>query len=161
MNMNKILLTIGLTLIITSWGQAMNNKPVDMLVAPYLKIQKGLAGDDLASAQTGAMELLVMLKHAHFEAEAGNLSDSAKSIAGAPNIATARNIFLDLSLQIQVLIKRYGTSGETPLYVANCPMAFGGKGGTWIQSEKAIENPYYGSQMFACGSIQEQIGGSE
>lgn len=36
-------------------------------------------------------------------------------------------------------------------------MAFGGAGGTWIQQNKKVLNPYYGAMMLHCGGIREQI----
>ena len=53
------------------------------------------------------------------------------------------------------------TTVDTPLYTAFCPMAFDNKGGQWIQSDKKVSNPYYGSMMLRCGSIKEKIAGSE
>jgi Cu(I)/Ag(I) efflux system membrane fusion protein len=36
-------------------------------------------------------------------------------------------------------------------------MAFGGKGGDWLQSHEGTENPYYGSKMFTCGALKETL----
>jgi hypothetical protein len=32
-----------------------------------------------------------------------------------------------------------------------------GKGADWLSKEKEIKNPYYGSQMLNCGSVEETI----
>jgi len=32
-----------------------------------------------------------------------------------------------------------------------------GKGANWLSKEEAVKNPYYGSQMLTCGSVQETI----
>jgi len=37
------------------------------------------------------------------------------------------------------------------LYKKFCPMAFDNKGAFWIQLEEEIKNPYFGSEMLACG----------
>jgi len=42
------------------------------------------------------------------------------------------------------------------LDVTHCPMAFGDKGGDWIQAGQNIANPYYGVSMQSCGSIKNQ-----
>jgi len=65
--------------------------------------------------------------------------------------------FLELSQQFATLVEHVGTSGETPLFVAHCPMAFENKGASWIQGDKEVANPYYGAMMLRCGGIQEQL----
>ena len=135
---------------------------VDTLVAPYLQIQIGLAGDDLAAAQTGANAYLKALKSAptgEAAEEVADLKAPATTIASASEIAAARAAFLELSREVSSLIKHIGVTSDTPLYVAHCPMAFGGKGGDWVQSSTQVANPYYGSMMFRCGSVKAQIAG--
>ena len=138
---------------------------VDMLVDPYLQIQQGLADDDFPTTKSGASDFLKATKHAHpigdEKVEIDGLARPALSISTASEIAFAREEFQDLSLRMKVLIKRVGTSGDTPLYVAKCPMAFGGQGGIWIQNDTQITNPYFGSKMYRCGGVQEQISGGE
>ncbi len=138
---------------------------VDTLVDPYLTIQKGLASDDLEAAQAGAATFLKAMKHAPHEGgaheEAMDLSKPAKTISGTEAIKVARTAFLDLSRQMTSLVQHVGTTVDTPLYTAFCPMAFDNKGGQWIQSDKKVSNPYYGSMMLRCGSIKEKIAGSE
>lgn len=138
---------------------------VDTLIDPYLIIQKGLAGDDLKVAQTGANALLKALESApHGEGaheEAMDLMKPAKAILETQEIKSARTNFLSLSQEMTTLITHVGVSSEKPLYIAFCPMAFDNKGGVWIQEDKTVANPYYGSMMLRCGSIQKQIAGSE
>ncbi len=136
---------------------------VDTLVAPYLAIQKALASDDLDAAKTGANSFLDAMKHAPHEGEAheqaADLSTPAKTIADTGDIKAARSSFLALSHEMISLVKHVGTSKDTDLFVAHCPMAFGGKGGDWMQSDKEVTNPYYGAMMLHCGSIQKQVSG--
>lgn len=40
--------------------------------------------------------------------------------------------------------------------MAHFPMAFGGRGGDWLQADKKINNPYYGASMLRCGSITRE-----
>ena len=44
-----------------------------------------------------------------------------------------------------------------PVYVQFCPMANGGEGANWVSKEKAVKNPFYGSQMLTCGKVVETI----
>jgi len=156
---------IGLSSLFATTLQAHSHafKPafVDTLIEPYLQIQKGLANDDLKATQNGAQQFLKAMAKAPQSEDAtatnATLTTPAQKITAADDIQTARAAFLNLSNQLKTLIQHVGTSGKTNLFVARCPMAFEGKGGDWIQSDKMISNPYYGSKMLHCGNIQEQI----
>jgi membrane fusion protein, copper/silver efflux system len=166
--MKQILhLALGLLLAtsaLQAHSDAFKPKFVDTLIEPYLTMQQGFAGDNLKAAQSGASAFLEAMKHAPHEGgaheEAADLSAPAKVIATATDIKAARGAFLDVSREMISLVQHVGTTESTSLYTANCPMAFGGSGGDWIQSTKSVENPYYGSMMFRCGSIKKQIAGT-
>ena len=44
------------------------------------------------------------------------------------------------------------------LFLVHCPMAFNNEGADWLQTDDVINNPYFGSQMLDCGSIQDVYG---
>lgn len=167
--MKKILqLALGLLISVSALqahSDAFKPQFVDTLVAPYLSIQKALAGDDLKAAQVGAQAFLKAMEKAPHEGEAheeaADLREPVKTISGAPEIKVARTAFLDISRQMTSLIQHVGVTKDTPLFTAFCPMAFNNKGGQWIQSDKKVANPYYGSMMLRCGSIKEQIAGKK
>ena len=151
------------SLITTSAVQAQSHSIgkgyVDMLVKPYLEIQQGLAGDDLSSAQSGAKSLLNMTGHGHFsgnaKAEVEELKGPVVAILNASTISAAREEFQDLSHRLTALIKRVGTSGGTNLYLAKCPMAFGGQGGTWIQDNEKRKCYVTGREVHELKAIRE------
>lgn len=133
---------------------------VESFVGPYLTIQSSLAGDDLAKAKSGAARLSQAIKSAGGRAEnMADLGTSARLIGDASDIESARRSFLNLSHQMMQLVKEAGTTGGKTLYIAHCPMAFDGEGGSWIQADKTIANPYYGAAMLRCGTVQEQLAG--
>jgi len=155
-------LVLGLTAA-SAHSDAFEPTFVDTLVEPYLGIQKGLAGDDLQAAQSGAADLLAKMKLAPHEDgaqhDAEEISTPAKSIAEASDLGAARGAFQVLTGDMLALVQDVGTTGKTPLYVAHCPMAFSGAGADWIQAGKTVANPYYGAMMLRCGGIQKQING--
>ena len=128
-------------------------------------LEGGLAGDDLSAAQKGAQHYLTAMKSAPHEgsahAETMKLTAPAKAITEAGNIDQARMSFLVLSSEMSALVRHIGTEADTPLYIVHCPMAFENKGGSWIQNDKEVANPYYGSMMFRCGAVQTHIAGKE
>jgi Cu(I)/Ag(I) efflux system membrane fusion protein len=163
--MNK-LQTLALSLLLSATGAFAHSdafKPefVDTLIGPYLTMQKGLADDDLKAAQEGAKHYLEAMKKAPHEGEAhketAELSAPAKDITAASDIKSARKAFLSLSKEVTTLVEHIGTTQDTPLYIAHCPMAFNNEGGSWLQADKTVSNPYYGSMMLRCGSIKKQI----
>lgn len=46
---------------------------------------------------------------------------------------------------------------ELKLFAIYCPMAFEGKGAYWISESEEIRNPYFGSTMIDCGTIEEKL----
>jgi hypothetical protein len=101
-------------------------------LASYENVRAALAGDDFAAAKKAAAEI-----------------DGGEPVAKAKSIADARVAFKALSAK--AIAKAKGHAG---FYVAHCPMVKGG-GADWLATKKVIENPYYGSAMFACGFIKE------
>jgi Cu(I)/Ag(I) efflux system membrane fusion protein len=136
---------------------------VDTLVAPYLQLQTQLAADDLAASVVAANQLAKALEAAPDEADAEAtvkaLRISTTAISSAKDLKAARKPFPALSSELQLLVEHVGTTGETPLFRAYCPMASDGKGGpaNWLQANETIMNPYYGAQMLHCGVIDQQI----
>lgn len=137
---------------------------VDTLIGPYLQIQQALASDDLTAAKAGAQAYLAAMDAApsgEAAEESADLKAPAEGILASSEINAARTAFAELSVELKTLVKHVGSSGKTNLFVAHCPMALGGKGADWLQSGTSITNPFLGSKMPHCGSIQEQIVGEE
>lgn len=128
---------------------APSSSDVDQLLKAYYEIQQGLADDSLKAGKSAAAALS---KH-----EAAPAELAAAAAANAPDIKAARDNFQPLSQQMQALVESVGVSSGS-VYVARCPMAFGGKGGTWLQNDKTIANPYYGSSMLRCGGVIKELG---
>jgi hypothetical protein len=80
----------------------------------------------------------------------------AKKISTAANIADQRKDFTFLSSDVIAMFKHADIKVGT-VYVQHCPMANRGDGGDWLSSSKAIENPYYGSQMMECGGVIAEL----
>lgn len=166
MNVKKQLILIAaLFAAVNAFAHSDAIKPafVDTLIQPYLQVQQALAADDLDASKQAA-ESFVKAIHGGPSKDGApsiaKLETAGHRIAESEDIETARVAFSSLSLEMKPLIEHVGTSGETSLYLAHCPMAFDGEGGSWLQgSDEAIINPYYGAKMLRCGSVQEQIAG--
>lgn len=120
------------------------------LIANYLKIQQGLAADDLNAAQVGAKAFTI----AAHDDEA--LTAYTQAILATDEMNVARHQFLALSEAVIARVKAEG-GAQGPLYLIKCPMAFEGSGGTWLQHDQTVLNPYYGAMMLHCGRVQETL----
>tara|TARA_R110002050_G_scaffold222322_2_gene358185 strand:+ start:134 stop:616 length:483 start_codon:yes stop_codon:yes gene_type:complete len=146
-------LALGLALSVVTSAPAAGAAPayVDALLAPYLELQTALAADDLPGAQGAARALLTAAQ----TDDAGNaLKPSVEAIINAEKLPTARVNFLRTSNTLIALVRETDGAGQRHLYVAHCPMAFGGRGGDWLQKDEHIANPYYGSAMLTCGTTK-------
>ncbi|NKB67702.1 MAG: DUF3347 domain-containing protein [Candidatus Latescibacteria bacterium] len=87
--------------------------------------------------------------HDHLQEDIGHLQT-------APHIAPARRAFAHLSETLAELAGHFGPGDQT-VYRHYCPMGFDNKGGYWLQPNAGTQNPFFGSAMFDCGSIQGQF----
>lgn len=133
----------------------------------YLLLKNALAGDNHDQAVTAAKALSNVLNKADksgftadekkvYEQQEDNLKEDAEHIGNTPEIVHQRYHFITLSEGVYVLAKNFGYGGKT-LYSDHCPMANDKKGADWISEISGIKNPYLGTQMPTCGSVQEKI----
>lgn len=114
----------------------------DHMLEGYAALSTALYKDDLATAQKTAAG---MVKHDKDSA----MAKHAQAIADSKTIEDARMHFKELSDIAIPIAKKEGT-----MHVAHCPMAMDGKGADWLQqSDKEIQNPYFGAKMAHCGNF--------
>ena len=101
------------------------------------------------------METLKTDEHTIWMKVLKNIKEDAEHIADTKDAKHQRDHFDTLSKNFYDLIKV--SKQETPIYLQHCPMANNGKGANWLSKESTVKNPYYGSQMLTCGSVQETI----
>jgi len=137
------------------------------IVVDYLSLKNALvSGNDKMAASEGG-KLLATLnkidmtsipadKHKEYMEIAADAKEHAEHIGdNVGNIGHQREHLVSLSEDLKDLIKLFGAPQK--LYQDHCPMFNGGKGAIWFSETKEIKNPYYGSKMIDCGSIQETI----
>jgi hypothetical protein len=141
-------------------SKAIKPEFVDMLLKPYFELQASLAKDDLEASKQHSNVFKTMLGHGPTFEEAPSLldlQDEATALANAPDISAARTAFLTLSDDLTEMIEHVGTTKTQNIYKMSCPMAFKGKGGAWLQNNEKLVNPYFGSMMLHCGTIDSQM----
>lgn len=140
------------------------------LVPPYLAIGNALASDDVRNVAAS----IDQLKQAVVSIDAQSLTDKTlkawhaehkglvaivERLAKANDIAALRSAFALLSDQFLTLQRTFGIHNSEQLFEMHCPMAFEGRGATWIQADSAVRNPYYGATMLKCADRVSPLAG--
>ena len=139
----------------------------DKVLRAYFNIQGALAGDDLDKAKSAATEGVEQLAQMPLKTlpessvevwseVAGRMKSSFQTIAEAESIEPARAEFQKLTTVSDELVRRFGTA-HLPVYEHYCPMAFDDTGGTWLQPDENLLNPYFGASMLQCGEVRDQL----
>lgn len=139
---------------------------ISRIVDQYLAVKNALASDNAADAAKAAGEMSAVFgkmdkslfkvnQKSAFDPVETKLKESAAQIAGKTDIGEQRNQFVVLSEAVYELVKNFG--GGRTLYHDYCPMAKNDEGALWISEVKEIKNPYFGSGMLTCGTVEEVI----
>ncbi len=137
-------------------------------VAPYLELGQALAADDVSAAKQNVeplhqqlIGLLPIVSESKavevWNKEKRDLSEIIARLQKANDLEAIRNGFALLSEQMLSLQRMFGLPTDAALYELHCPMAFDGRGASWIQSDAAVRNPYYGASMLKCADKVEKL----
>lgn len=156
------------TLLSTDQSKAavQNQDELTNLFDKYFEVKDALVKTDGKTAALKAKNLfdainsvdmarLTPEQHKVWMAVKSELSEDAEHISDTGDAKHQRDHFVTLSTAIYKLQKV--SKANVPVYYQFCPMANGGKGANWLSREKAVKNPYYGSQMLTCGKTVETI----
>jgi hypothetical protein len=116
------------------------------LIPRYEKISAALVADDFAGAQAAARQLAAEADKFH---RAG-IAAAAHAVARAGGLAAARAAFKTLSNETIALARQ-----QKGFFIMTCPMAQA----DWVQSTRAVANPYFGQAMPTCGTVKEETKG--
>jgi Cu(I)/Ag(I) efflux system membrane fusion protein len=81
------------------------------------------------------------------------LSSSLKKMPDGTALAELRKEFSQLSDGLWGIFRKYGFPPHVNVLRVHCPMAFDNRGADWLQPTPAVENPYFGKEMYRCGSV--------
>lgn len=141
------------------------SESIKAIISHYLSIKNALVNDNSSEAENGAKAMSGAIakvdksfftpdqKKAYDDIE-DDLKEHAEHISKS-KIDHQREHFSMMSEDIYDLAKAFG--GGQALYHDHCPMANDGKGAMWLSELKEIKNPYMGSKMPACGTVEEKI----
>lgn len=137
------------------------------IVDHYLHIKNALANDNPGEAASGAKamaEVISKLDKSLLTAEQKKVYDDIESELkehaehigkNSSDIKHQRDHFSMMSEDVYDLAKTFG-AGRV-LYHDHCPMYNENKGAMWLSEMKEVKNPYFGSKMITCGTVEEVI----
>jgi hypothetical protein len=132
------------------------DKAMDTVLTEYGKIHEALAKDTVAGVPEAAAKIQAAAKTlaapAGFAQLPKQVGDAAQALSAAKDLRAARAAFKDLSTPLAAWAQATKPAGVA---VLNCSMAHA----SWLQSDTAVRNPYYGSSMLRCGDVVTQPAG--
>jgi membrane fusion protein, copper/silver efflux system len=136
----------------------------------YVILHEALASDNNDNAlkasvsmveALGAVDMLLLKGDTHMAwmSESAKLKTALDGIKKDDDIETVRKNFALVSDQLAAIMKMFGIPSEGNVYRIKCPMAFDGRGATWLQKDTEVRNPYFGASgnMYTCGDVIEEI----
>jgi Cu(I)/Ag(I) efflux system membrane fusion protein len=134
----------------------------------YLSLQQALASDNLLPAQQAVTQFQTSLSevdaktlvedaHEAWKKEYSKFTQILQNMNQAEDLESIREDFSILSDELMELIKTFDPDGFGTVYQMHCPMVFDGKGAMWLQKEKHVRNPYFGTAMLKCADKVELI----
>ncbi len=144
-----------------------HSKSTSAIIANYLELKNALVEDNSKKAASVAKSLNDAFSKFDISAQAKsqqnelseiieNANEQAEHISeNGSNIGHQREHLEVLSADIKDLIVISGA--DQSLYQTFCPMFNNGEGAMWLSASSEVKNPFYGSKMLKCGSVQQEI----
>lgn len=136
---------------------------MNSVIQNYLDIKNALVKGDEVAASKASSQLKNEIKNLNkssftvaqiklYDDVEVNLKNEADSISKT-KIDGQREHFFRMSKDVYSLVIAFGA--DIPLYNDHCPMYK--NGAMWLSEIKEIKNPYLGSKMMDCGSVEEKF----
>ncbi len=124
-------------------------EPIKSVLDHYLKIQGELAKDSIKGVDEDAAAISKAVKGDEMKMLSPDVATQADTLAKAKDLKAAREVFKPLSASL-VKYLADNKAGVGTYHEAYCPMVKA----NWLQTGKAIKNPYMGKQMLSCGELK-------
>jgi hypothetical protein len=124
-------------------------EPVKSVLDHYLKIQAELTKDSIQGVNERANAIAKAVKGDDMKMLSPDVAKQAETLAQAKDLETARAAFKPLSASL-VKYLADNKAGQGNYHEAYCPMVKA----SWLQTGKAIKNPYMGKAMLSCGELK-------
>lgn len=164
--MRKVFLIITLLSVTVLTANAQSDvakKAFNKTLTSYFDTKNALAKDDLSLASSSAKNLITSLESFPIQsftpaqrtiwtAQAEIIKTEAIALIAQKDLKAQRKSFWPVSSAMLKLTKELNLN-SSDIYVQYCPMAKK----SWLNEVTAVQNPFYGSMMYDCGSVTETI----
>ncbi|OFZ53770.1 MAG: hypothetical protein A2428_17015 [Bdellovibrionales bacterium RIFOXYC1_FULL_54_43] len=123
------------------------NQAIGGIMPSYLVIQNSLSNDSLSEVSGSAKKILAEADKLSSPRDKKSLEDSARALAKAKDLKSARDAFKALSSTVIPWARKAKPAGVQEYF---CSMA----DASWLQSSGETANPYYGKEMRGCGEVK-------
>jgi len=135
----------------TVWAGSIDPQ-VEVILEHYFKIQSSLAKDTTAGVDAAALEIARLAGEVRSEdTQIKKFLTEVRTAAGriqGKDLDATRLQFFELSKPLFAYLHQ-NYKGKKGYFRYFCSMAKKG----WVQPDKAVRNPYYGSSMLTCGDL--------
>ena len=135
-----------------SFAQDNSKTSPTQLLSLYYEIKDALVNGNANTASAKAEEFVKAVNSVDAkvvtDANRDALLKDASHISENKDLKHQREFFAPFSDNMVVLAKTVKLSTD-PVYQQYCPM----KKASWLSSQQAIKNPYYGTAMLTCGKV--------
>jgi len=144
-----------------------HSQSVTAILDNYLVLKNALVEDNSKKAASSGKMLFdafakfdISAQSQSQQKELGEILEDAREHAehiseNSGHIDHQREHFEVLSTDLKDLI--YISGSDRTLYEIFCPMFDNNKGGKWLSESNEVKNPFFGSKMLHCGSVQQKI----
>lgn len=157
--MKKILLFVTLFVTIAAkplFAQEGSKTEPNKLLSLYYDIKDALVSGNATTASAKAGDFVKVMGSIDAkivgESSRDALLKDVTVISNSKDLKEQRINFAPFSDNMIALAKSVKLSTD-PVYQQYCPM----KKASWLSSQQAIKNPYYGSAMLTCGSVKATL----
>jgi hypothetical protein len=126
-----------------------SSEAMNAIVAAYLDIQAQLVADKMDTVAARAHA--IGQEAAKMGQPGAPIAAAAADLEKAADLKSARQAFGQLRDGVVEAAKTDGWKDVSGLKLAYCPMVKH----TWLQTQDALQNPYYGQAMPGCGEFRK------
>jgi len=115
----------------------------------YIKIQAALAADSLKGVPEAAQAIAQAVRADTDKKLPATAAEQAEQVSKATKLSAAREAFKTLSKTL-IDYRKNNKALMSQYHEVYCPMA----DASWLQPDKNVKNPYFGSSMLHCGVVK-------
>ena len=134
------------------------SKMLETLFQGYLPLHEALSQDSPQKCMQKAKEMASQVEE---EKSLERLKEILEQLGKRKSLQRQRKKFQVLSGYMERLLRYNERRVDFPVHVFHCSMAFKNKGAKWLQGDKKLLNPYFGSSMLRCGLLKDSLGGEQ